>query len=163
MPRKIATDTTLPEPKFQAATEPLAEDSALKESGFKQLTVEQLEHLMGQDPVAAERYMSLVEKLKGYKKTAADRDGIIKMSIMMLKRVQQEDEQRFYVQRACEQHGHIREDNQSALVGQRDNNHEILLVCQRCQMMYHGVGDRTGALPMRLAGTIKMEQIGGVQ
>jgi hypothetical protein len=162
MARKVETPV-VPASNLNLATEALPEDSALKESGFKQLTVAALENLIVQNPVEAQRYMDLYEKLKGYKKEAANRDGIIKMSIMTLKQVQMKAEQEYRNQQACERNSHMREDNRTALVGQRDNNHELLLVCQRCQKHYHGVGNEAGALPMHLAGTVDMSLIGGVQ
>ena len=162
MARKIDTNTVT-QPNLTSATEELAPDSALKESGFKQLTVPELENLIGQNPAEAQRYMDLYEKLKGYKKEAANRDGIIKMSIMTLKQVQKKAEQEYYNQQACERNSHLREDNRTALVGQQDNNHHLLLVCQRCQKHYHGVGNEPGALPVHLAGTVDMSLIGGVQ
>jgi len=162
MPRKIDT-STVTQPNMTGATEPLAEDSALKESGFKQLTVNELENLIHNNPGEAQQYLDLFEKLKKYKKDSDDRNGIIKMSIMTLKQVQAKAEQEYRNQQACERNSHLREDNRTALVGQKDNNHNLLLVCQRCQKHYHGIGDAAGALPMHLAGTVDMSLIGGVQ
>ncbi len=162
MPKKFDT-LAVTKPNLVAATETLPEDSALKESGFKQLTVPELENLINNDPIEAQRYMDLYEKLKGYKKEAANREGIIKMSIMTLKQVQKKAEQEYRNQQACERNSHLREDNRTALVGQKDNNHELLLVCQRCQKHYRGMGDAPGALPNHLMGTVDMSLIGGVQ
>jgi len=162
MARRINDTAVDLKPNLVAATEELPKDSALKESGFRQLTIPELENLIGNDPIEAQRYMDLFEKLKGYKKDAANREGIIKMSIMTLKQVEMKARQEYANQQACERNSHLREDNRTALVGQRDNNHNLLLVCQRCQKHYHGVGNEVGALPMHLAGTIDMSLIGGI-
>lgn len=159
MPRKIdAVIASNPD-----VVAPLPEDSALKSSGFTQLSVEALENLIVQDPTRAQQYLDLFEKLKGYKKDTVNREALIKMSIMTLKQVQKQAEQEYRNQQACERNSHLREDNRTALVGQTDNYHNLLLVCQRCQKHYHGVGNEEGALPVHLAGTVDMSLIGGVQ
>lgn len=165
MPRKI--DPAIPTIKEDVVKahleERLPEDSALKESGFKQLSVEALEDLIVKDPGKAQQYLDLFEKLKGYKRESVNREAIIKMSIMTLKQVQQQAEQEYRNQQACERNSHLREDNRTALVGQKDNDHNLILVCQRCQKTYMGVGNEEGALPVHLAGTVDMSLIGGVQ
>lgn len=142
--------------------EELAEDSALKREGFKQLTVEALEDLISRDPSEAQRYLDLFDKLKGYKADMVRQEGLIKTQIMILKAIQREAEYEYQKQKNCEAGGHMRQDNRTALVGQRDNFHEVLLVCQRCQKHYHGLGGEKG-LPMHLVASLDMSLIGGVQ
>lgn len=143
---------------------PPVEDSVLTKSPtFRQLTVQDLEELAMQDPAKAQIYADLYEKLAKRKLKDIDDEALIKTQVMLLERITKQIQIEQANQRACEQHGHMREDNRTALVGQRDNFHNILLVCQRCQKHYHGVGEGPGKLPTHLATTIDMSLIGGVQ
>lgn len=158
MPKQVINKTSTTAPQ-----EPIEAGSVLKKEGFEPLTVEALENLIIQDPEKAERYMSLFEKLKGYKSDRVREEGLIKTQIMILKSIQRQAEIDYQTQRGCEQHGHMREDNRSALVGQRDNFHEYILVCQRCQKTFHGIGEGAKQLPIHLASTLDTSLIGGVQ
>lgn len=145
------------------ATKPL-EAGPLKESGFRQLTVAELEALSYQDPEKAQTYLNLYEKLAARRKTEVNEAQIIAMSIMNLKQIQIEAEQQYRAQQGCEMRGHSRENGHgSALVGQRDNFHNLILVCQRCQKIFQGIGGAVGQLPLHLANSLDTTLIGGVQ
>lgn len=149
---------------LEASTENKPVDGGvLKESGFKQLTVEQLEALASTDPDKAETYLNLYEKLRARKKTQVNDEQIIAMSIMNLKQIQKQAEMTYAAQLNCERMGHTRDGKGTALVGQTDNFHKLILVCQRCQKTYSGIGGATGELPMHLAQTLDTSLIGGVQ
>lgn len=144
-----------------SATEPLQE-GVLKESGFKQLSVNQLEDLIQRKPDEAQQYLNLFEKLKAYKKQSVNDEQIIQMSIMNLKQIQKKAEDEYRAQLNCEKMGHTRDGKGTALVGQTDNFHNLILVCQRCQKTYTGIGNGSKQLPMHLAQTLDTSLIGGV-
>lgn len=143
--------------------EPEKDSPIAKASGFKQLTVNELEHLALQDPDKAQTYLDIYEKLAKRKLKEVDEEALIKTQIMLLERIQAQARIDYETQLRCARNGHSREDNRTALVGQRDNFHELLLVCQRCQQIYHGIGEGTGQLPPHLAQTLDTSLIGGVQ
>ena len=104
------------------------------------------------------------EKLAARRKTEVNEAQIIAMSIMNLKQIQIEAEQQYRAQQGCEMRGHSRENGHgSALVGQRDNFHNLILVCQRCQKIFQGIGGAVGQLPLHLANSLDTTLIGGVQ
>lgn len=154
MPRKTPDAPVLEQP---------GKDTALKAEGFQPMSTEALENLMIQDPGRAQQYLDLYQKAKVYRQDQVEREALIKTQIMILKGIQKQAEIEWANQQSCERNSHMREDNRTALVGQKDNNHELLLVCQRCQKHYHGIGDQKGQLPIHLAQTVDMSLIGGVQ